>query len=461
MALNRTKNAEKAKSLDVLVPQESEESEIEASPDNDSGGHTDPPSSSNVHVLTNPTASLDNVSRLSSIVAKKTAAEPEQEVNAASTMYRELGDAEDASHTSTQANVPSLCTNTWEEWQLVPHVTFVGQGYDIRWQLTSLPTQQQASVTRSNKTQRWGKKRPLNQLSELDVAERAVLERRIMEENENPDVHSIVLLDISQKKATIPEEILSNIRCRCTTVIVQKGHLGTEGLKGKKREKGEADKAFRERVRRDFSTAGSDEANIAKVLDHVGKGREHYQRKPMDLARPTYIKVHRKHLSPDTLDVYEIPWEWCDIDPDCIVIERWMPERDQEILFEHTRKLHEQRLLRTRTTEFKKGRDSLLLVGKRGSAGREHNPTPDKSHFINPSSLSDSESDKPPHRRSSRSRNISRRPGDERSDSIPQRENEESMRGDEQSFPQEKTEIIIEGLLKEYTTLDAEVFREE
>jgi len=85
MALNRTKNAEKAKSLDVLVPQESEESEIEASPDNDSGGHTDPPSSSNIHVLTNPTAS---------------------------TMYRELGDAEDASHTSTRANVPSLCTNT-------------------------------------------------------------------------------------------------------------------------------------------------------------------------------------------------------------------------------------------------------------------------------------------------------------------------------------------------------------
>ncbi len=29
-----------------------------------------------------------------------------------------------------------------------------------------------------------------------------------------------------------------------------------------------------------------------------------------DLSRPTYIKVHRKHLSPDTLDEYDLPWEW-------------------------------------------------------------------------------------------------------------------------------------------------------
>ena len=29
-----------------------------------------------------------------------------------------------------------------------------------------------------------------------------------------------------------------------------------------------------------------------------------------DLRRPTYLKVHRKHLSPVTLDEYELPWEW-------------------------------------------------------------------------------------------------------------------------------------------------------
>jgi len=118
-------------------------------------------------------------------------------------------------------------------------------------------------------------------------------------------------------------------------------------------------------------------------------------------------------------------------------------------LFEHTRKLREQRLLRTPTTEFKKGRDSLLLVGKRGSTGREH--------FISPSSLSDSESDEPPHRRSTGFLDIEDSLGGEQYDSIPRRENEESMRDEEHSVPEQKTDFIIKELLKEYTTLGAEI----
>lgn len=34
------------------------------------------------------------------------------------------------------------------------------------------------------------------------------------------------------------------------------------------------------------------------------------QRNMVDLQRPPYIKVHRKHLSPDTLNAYDLPWEW-------------------------------------------------------------------------------------------------------------------------------------------------------
>ena len=33
----------------------------------------------------------------------------------------------------------------------------------------------------------------------------------------------------------------------------------------------------------------------------------------IDLNRPTWIKVHRNHLSPDTLDLYELPWEWDEV----------------------------------------------------------------------------------------------------------------------------------------------------
>jgi hypothetical protein len=30
----------------------------------------------------------------------------------------------------------------------------------------------------------------------------------------------------------------------------------------------------------------------------------------IDLQRPTFIKVNRKYLHPDTLDHYGLPWEW-------------------------------------------------------------------------------------------------------------------------------------------------------
>lgn len=45
---------------------------------------------------------------------------------------------------------------------------------------------------------------------------------------------------------------------------------------------------------------------IVKIEDHM---------KVVDLGRPTYIKVHRKHLSPETLDAYGLPWEWYEVSP--------------------------------------------------------------------------------------------------------------------------------------------------
>ena len=30
-------------------------------------------------------------------------------------------------------------------------------------------------------------------------------------------------------------------------------------------------------------------------------------------SRPTYIKVHRDHIDPQTLDVYNVPWEWYNV----------------------------------------------------------------------------------------------------------------------------------------------------
>jgi hypothetical protein len=48
-----------------------------------------------------------------------------------------------------------------------------------------------------------------------------------------------------------------------------------------------------------------------------------------------------------------------------ILIKQWIPEHQQDILFEHTRKLREVKQITYTTQEIKKERDQLLLVRKK------------------------------------------------------------------------------------------------
>lgn len=44
-----------------------------------------------------------------------------------------------------------------------------------------------------------------------------------------------------------------------------------------------------------------------------GKQRAKLDRASLDPSKPTYMKAKRKHLAPETLDHYELPWEWDDV----------------------------------------------------------------------------------------------------------------------------------------------------
>lgn len=77
-----------------------------------------------------------------------------------------------------------------------------------------------------------------------------------------------------------------------------------------KEEKEEADQLYQQRVREEFAAKGYSEESITEFLK---KEEKHKRKEIMDLSRPTYIKVHRKYLSPYTLDAYELPWEWDDV----------------------------------------------------------------------------------------------------------------------------------------------------
>ena len=82
--------------------------------------------------------------------------------------------------------------------------------------------------------------------------------------------------------------------------------------------KKKADEEYKKRVRKDMEKAGYDEEEIEKILKgkerahhggHGGHGHGGHGEMVMDLARPTYIRVQRKHLSPETLDIYNLPWD--------------------------------------------------------------------------------------------------------------------------------------------------------
>ena len=47
-----------------------------------------------------------------------------------------------------------------------------------------------------------------------------------------------------------------------------------------------------------------------KETGHSSRGKAH---KELGMARPTFVKVHRKHIDPETLDKHDLPWEWDDV----------------------------------------------------------------------------------------------------------------------------------------------------
>ena len=87
----------------------------------------------------------------------------------------------------------------------------------------------------------------------------------------------------------------------------------------KQKQKEKEDEEFRERMRKTLWANGYSHEQIERMMKRAenqesggGSGGEGNSR-ALALNRPTYIKVHRRHLDPETLDVYHLPWEWDDV----------------------------------------------------------------------------------------------------------------------------------------------------
>lgn len=147
--------------------------------------------------------------------------------------------------------------------------------------------------------------RKMKKLSELEKKEEEEAAREKYEEEQ-------LLKEAKKAKKKKEEEELKK-------KAVEEYNIKQLEEKAKKdKQQKEADEEFKKRVKKTFGSAGYDEEDIEKILKRGGKEKEHgghKQKQIMDLSRPTYIKVHRKHLDPITLDEYELPWEWDEVSP--------------------------------------------------------------------------------------------------------------------------------------------------
>ncbi|KAF2189049.1 hypothetical protein K469DRAFT_626882 [Zopfia rhizophila CBS 207.26] len=58
---------------------------------------------------------------------------------------------------------------------------------------------------------------------------------------------------------------------------------------------------------------------------------------------PTYLKIHKRYIDPETLDHYKVPWEYDPKDPSYRILLKYMEPDETDMLFEHTKLLKDRR----------------------------------------------------------------------------------------------------------------------
>ncbi|KAK5224799.1 hypothetical protein LTR72_004580 [Exophiala xenobiotica] len=155
--------------------------------------------------------------------------------------------------------------------------------------------------------------------------------------------------------------------------------------KEKEKKKAEEDE-FERKVKEKFMNAGYSPEYVEEIL-HKKKQERASSALAIDLHRPTFIKVNRKYLHPDTLDYYGLPWEWDSRDTEYIIIKKYIDNTFQDELFEHTRRLKERKLItgpyvkETKTiTTLTPNDHSYVKRGDKMYIVREKSKSPGRSH---------------------------------------------------------------------------------
>ncbi|KAJ5133696.1 hypothetical protein N7448_001280 [Penicillium atrosanguineum] len=211
---------------------------------------------------------------------------------------------------------------------------------------------------------------------ELEEQKLKELQKAKEEEEEREKLKKEILAEEARKAAEAAEERKKQLALKAAAVAEWK--LEQERMAQQKKEEAERkDKEFRERLRIEF---GYSEEEIEEILKKKKEAKKEEKKEDKiefeETKKTTWIKVHRKHLLPETLMAYSLPWDWDERDTNYIIIKRWVTEDFQEELFAHSRRLREGKVIAqtsSSTTELRvndRNKDKMYLVRKKSPSRR-------------------------------------------------------------------------------------------
>ena len=196
-----------------------------------------------------------------------------------------------------------------EAWLVSPTVRPIQSSYQIHWIAERLPLKTADVEDEYDRLQRKSKKSIIEKMVQLTNKEREFIDEWFSDELKKQNV-KLYVVAITLEKIKAPDLVLTNMPKRRIRLIVERQPL------------------------ENFERA---------TMPGRPWSFSEKQDTPTGLRRPTFLKVNRKFMEPEILDMYSLPWEWDDKNPHMMIIRKWLPDKDTEILFEATRKLRESR----------------------------------------------------------------------------------------------------------------------
>lgn len=180
---------------------------------------------------------------------------------------------------------------------IVPTIRSLAQGYDVEWLVTVMPFQESEVRKEFRRLRQMDSRSVCEQLDSLTRVERCALEEFIAltplppTTSRWPHEEHVVLLAVVVEHIQPPEELewyLGRVSKRRVKIVLKtKRHLNAQ--------------------------------------DHAANSNGY-----------PWVKVHRKYMSPRLLNDRGLPWEWDSSNPNYIIIKRWIPQNELDVLFDRS-----------------------------------------------------------------------------------------------------------------------------